>query len=128
MVSYITKKSHVPIMSAIKYVTKATFHKCKICEELVLCDTIILAKLLRIHQMTLVQYRTSTQTPNTQELLKEYKSKLMSIIKNSDDDFQKLPAHIQEHPTQNVLKGQKVTKHVGNISFYKCHVCHHTDF
>ncbi len=126
MATHIIRNSHGPVMSPTKYVTKATFHRCKICEELILCDTNILTTHLRIHQMTIVQYRTLTQTPDTQEVLKEYKSKLMSIIKNSHDDCQKLHATLK--PNKNVLKDQKVTKHVGNISFYKCHVCNQSNF
>ncbi len=125
MTSHITKKSHGPIKSSTKYVTKAIFHKCKICEELMLCDYVIVSKHLKIHQMTALQYKTLNHTPNAQGLLKEYKLKLKSIIQNNKDDCIKLSETMGPKNNQDI---QKVTKHVGNISFFQCHVCNQSDF
>ncbi len=42
MANHIIRNSHGPLLSSTKYVTNAIFHKCKVCNELIICDFVIL--------------------------------------------------------------------------------------
>ncbi len=51
------KEGHGPVLSPFKVVSSVTFHKCCICEELVLCDITIFYTHLNKHKMKLTDYR-----------------------------------------------------------------------
>ncbi len=39
MTRHVSSKSHGPLLGVTEYISKVTFHKCHVCDEVILCDT-----------------------------------------------------------------------------------------
>ncbi len=119
MTKHFRVKMHGSKLSYIKHVTKATLYKCKLCNELILCDYGILYEhLTQNHKMTPTAYRNIANV-ESEEIFAEFKSKLRKKVKNIPHLSQRLPFTLES----NALPDNKVTNHVGNISFFRCSVC-----
>ncbi len=123
MTNHIREKTHGPKLPYIKHVTKAVFHKCKQCSELILCDCQILSNHLRLkHKMNITTYKKLASIKND-ELLTEFKLKLRTMVQNIPHH-----THILKFTLQpNALPDNQVTKHVGNISIFRCLFCKVSD-
>ncbi len=104
----------------VKLARSATFHKCRVCDKLVLCDSRILTRHFKTHQLTINAYKNMIGLPSTpEEIATKYQLELTSAIRN-------IPA--VQHQTNfflepNALPDDQVTKDIGNLSFFKCPNC-----
>ncbi len=125
MSRHINAVGHGPLQVAIKHATEATFHRCKLCNELMLCDNHIVKNHLRIHNLTLTQYKNdmyfSSHSKKSLETL--YKNKMKPYLKQIPAIGPKAQVALNEMD----LPKFQVTKNTGNLSFFKCPSCTETD-
>ncbi len=119
---HITSRKHGPFLPSFRYVSAVKFHKCHVCEELVLSDYSILAHhVVNKHKLTLTKYRkliNLSKHDNPQQT--QYQIELQLLIKD-------IPS-LKPRPTYtlkaNALSDGQVTKDVGNITSFKCPECY----
>ncbi len=105
--------------SILRYLHTASFHRCRMCEELILCDTEIAGyHLKKRHQITVNKYRAAMLKIHT-STFQEYMIKLKTAI-------QDIP--IVKTKQSNVLKVGSLPDHMttgnmGNLSFFRCKDC-----
>ncbi len=125
MTRHIYRAKHGPYQPAIKHTVKATFHRCKLCDELLLCDNYIVANHVRIHSVTITQYKKKVcflnQTDNEPET--QYKSAIKQYLKHVPAICSKPQIVLK----QMALPKFQVTKDTGNICFFNCPSCTKTD-
>ncbi len=83
----------------IIYLTKTTVHKCRICSEMVLCDSQFLSKHLSKHNTTISEYGRQYDCSDN------WRSKNVKMFKE---------------------RGSVTTKVIGNLCIYKCPKCEKT--
>ncbi len=78
MTKHMSANGHGPFLQAIQHAKKATFHRCKLCDELMLCDRYIVRDHVRMHNLTLPRYKKdidlSSQTKEGPADMYMYKS------------------------------------------------------
>ncbi len=113
------KHKHGLGIPAKKLVKKASLYKCKVCNELVLCDRAIIRKHLGSHKLPLLAYTTQYYAANAQNLLCQYIVQLKAAVTH-------IPA-IRSTPESflepNFLPIDQTTGNIGNLCFFKCPVC-----
>ncbi len=117
---HITSKGHGKISTMTNYVQKETYHKCCICDKVLLCDKLKIGRHVRIHGLTLGTYIKYPKVElGTEGLLIKYQNKLNSITKS-------IPALKTKNTFLTeamLLPENQVTKHVGNICAFQCSFC-----
>ncbi len=111
---------HGPLSAPTQYLTQVVMHKCNVCEELLLADKLFIDVHLRKHKLTIRKYMEKTSTINSEETWhRQYHKELRKAIR----DIPAIPAKTQLTLKANSLPASKVTKHIGDISFFKCPHC-----
>ncbi len=124
MTRHLNCNAHGPILSPPNYATNLVVHKCQLCSELVLCDISIFQKHVeRQHKETVPKYKSMINLHCRENCLPQYMSNLRSVIQDIPSFQQCQILHLKPQS----LPESKVTKHVGNITFYKCPFCHKAD-
>ncbi len=119
MTVHALKMKHGAIMSPTKYMTSVVFHKCVVCEKVMPCDRLFIARHVKWHKLGMEEY------------VKKYKLTVLGDTKENKfadlKDVIKDIAPVQAQPhwimKSNLLTNNQVTSNVGNISFFKCLLC-----
>ncbi len=120
MKRHIKDFNHGPLLSIIKYVTNAIFHRCFICNELVFCDLAVLSlHQHNRHQLKISKYKKLINVQNSDYTMQQYLSTLRSCIESIPVIAPK-PKKVLKH---DAIPDQCVTKNSGNLSFFKCCKC-----
>ncbi len=124
MAKHINKTEHGSGSSPSKYATSIVLHRCLLCDEMVLCDYVLVLRHLKRHKMTMPQYKVKNDIlPNYDSLEKQYILEYESITNE-------VPAMEALHKTTlkpNSLPDKQTTGHVGSISIFKCPHCCKSD-
>ncbi len=122
MTSHVTQSGHGPPVPPFKCITKVMFYKCKLCDEIMLCDSNFLTNHLRKHHFTILAYNNQNNSvpfQNCADLETQFLSQLKAVTTH-------IPA-VEPKPKQIVnpksLPNHQVTKDVGNICLFKCPFC-----
>ncbi len=119
------EKLKAKFTSPTYYVTKVTTYKCKICDELMLCDYVILQHHLKKHGILIGAYIKTKESFSCVQFAKEnYMQKLKPLI----NDIPLVQVQPKCFLAPGSLPESKLTKHVGNICSFKCPVCTLADF
>ncbi len=110
-------------LAILKYLKTAFFHRCRMCEQLILCDTEVAKNHLRKkHEITFNKYRVGFLKLNT-NFYQEYQTKLKTALLG-------IPSVNSKHSfVLNVdsLPEDKTTRDMGNLSFFRCAICCKSD-
>ncbi len=85
MSQHITTTGHGPTQTPTQCVTKVTFYKCQLCNEIMLCDINIIKDHLRKHKVTVTEYKRKHQNhqyENSNYLETQCMHKLQWFIKD----------------------------------------------
>ncbi len=115
-----SNSGHGPLSPATKYLAHVVIHKCKVCDELLLADKYFIEVHLQKHQVTTRDYVKIASITNSKETwYKQYHKELKKAIR----DIPAVPAKTDYSLQANSLPESNVTKHLGDISFFKCPHC-----
>ncbi len=113
------KMKHGQHMSPTKCITKTTFHKCVLCEKIMLCDHLFIARHLKSHKLNMKEYVQR----NKLTVLGDTKDNYLIELKEKIKDIPSIQALPHWTMKSSSLTKDQVTKDVGNISFFKCLLC-----
>ncbi len=117
-------KKQVHIWTPTNFVSKVTTYKCKICNDLMLCDNDILSCHLQKHKLTMTAYKEKVEPfSSVQKQKVKYLHQVKSLVKNIPC-VEPMPKAILDAHT---LPDYQLTKHIGNITFFKCLICPNSD-
>ncbi len=115
---HIKRNSHGPLARPLQHVKEAKLYKCQVCTTLFFCDTKLIQNHIYFkHKLTLSKYFQINNLPNLEEV---YQMQVRLAIKDIPA-FQ--PKLHHSHPDQNTLLDDQATKHVGNMTIFKCSQC-----
>ncbi len=122
MAKHIKENDHGRNLGSNCYATSKTFIECSVCNQFVLCDRQIFVQHLCKHKLTLREYNTKMKLPNLEQLLPQYHLELKKVIMN-------IPA---VEPRRSCVSDSshfrvnQLTRHIGNLTFFKCPLCSET--
>ncbi len=124
MAKHINTNGHGPSTSPFRHATKVTFHKCHECNNLILCDYILIQKHILKHKLTMKSYRKNISLlPTNEETYLQYLSKIKPLIKHIPIVSPKKKTLLKPKS----LPDKQTTSDMGNITFMKCLKCSKTN-
>ncbi len=116
---HINQNDHGPLLPLLKYVTNVTYHKCFVCQEVMLCDLDVMRNHQNNkHKISITHYKKIINPTNTSPQ-QEYLLELKSLIKN----IPIVEPRSNRFLEPDALPDQCVTKSSGNLLFFKCNKC-----
>ncbi len=118
---HIHKLAHGPLLKPLQHIKHAKLYKCLICLKLLFCDSKIIQTHIRCkHKINLSKYIEINNLPNFKDY---YQKQVRLAIRDIPAFEQKLLNHFD----LNTLMDNEVTKHIGNMTLFKCHECDYTE-
>ncbi len=124
MMKHNSRKRHAPLLKITKYLTHVAFHQCHVCDKVIFCDTHFIGSHVKTHNLSLATYckKMDQETPSS-DVHSKYLKKLQECIK----DIPIVQAKEGCVLKANSLPEDKLTKNLGNLSFFKCPCCPKTN-
>ncbi len=110
---------HGLISSIDKYLTYPVFHKCIVCDKLLLCDDLIVGQHVQKHEMTLKAYKSILKPKNINALHSQFRLELKAACK----EIPEMKAGPKCVLPPNTFENYQTTNSVGDLSFFKCPFC-----
>ncbi len=121
MMSHLEATQHGPTENYDSHVDSALYHKCVVCQRLVLCDNLLFSNHLVTHNLSLAKYNSFSGP--AMDLNTKYILQIKSALKD-------IPAFHPESsysPEFYSIRNDQTTGDVGNLSFFKCSICSRSD-
>ncbi len=113
------KRKNEEIVPLTHYLTKTVFHKCHVCQELIICDNAFIKGHLKKHNMDKITYTKRFQSSMSAGPKELYITKLKSAIKH----IPAVKSNTQSLKKTSLLTTNQTTNDSGNICFFKCPLC-----
>ncbi len=120
---HLKSKEHGPSLTPFNYITEVVLHNCIICKMSLLCDVRIIITHLKNHGHSLQSYKSLIKGSSHENIFLEYQLKLKSEIHDIPIVKPKNKLKLEPHSISN----SETTKHVGNLSWFKCSYCSKTN-
>ncbi len=119
---HIYKSAHGPLLLPMKYLISETFYKCQVCDEILLCDNVIVTSHLQKNKLDNSSYNAMPNLRRPKDLMADYTLRLKSATRH----IPTFDPH-SESFLKHDLAASQTTGDIGNISFFKCPDCAKTD-
>ncbi len=121
MREHVSATHHTQASSLSEHIINANFYKCKLCSEILLCDSAFISwHLKNKHNENLTTYKKKAMVPVAKNIKEEYLLKLEAVISN----IPKIPAKSSCVLKSGSLSDNLLTGDVGDLSLFQCLSCH----
>ncbi len=118
MTKHVNDKSHGLLLKPSAYLSSIRLHKCQMCQELLLCDYLIIKDHIKNkHKTKMAAY--NSLFPHIESLNTRYLKELRSYIQDVPSVTPQNKWVLKPH----TLPEELLTGSVGNITFFQCHIC-----